>query len=73
MSSMTHAGTYPPADWLRRDGRAPLLAFAVLAVFAALAANALLTPFPTQDFFALSSNGTKAWTQDDITTIPKIS
>ena len=62
MSSMTHAGTGHPGnvlhpDWLRRDGRAPLLAVAVLTVFATLAASLLLSPFRAQDFFALWSYG----------------
>lgn len=57
MSSMTHPGESKPADWLRRDGRAPVLALAVLAVFAAFAAKFMLTPFRAQDFFALWSYG----------------
>ena len=57
MSSMTHPGTGRPANWLRREGRAPLLAFAVLTMFAALTAKLLLAPFRAQDFFALWSYG----------------
>jgi hypothetical protein len=57
MSSTTHLGMGHPTTWLRRNGRAPLLAFAVLAVFATLAAKLLLAPFRAQDFFALWSYG----------------
>ena len=62
MSSMTRAGTGHPANvlrpnWLRRPGRAPLLAIAVLTVFAALTTSLLLSPFRAQDFFALWSYG----------------
>ena len=52
-----HPGIDQPANWLRREGRAPLLAVAVLAVFAALMASLLLSPFRAQDFFALWSYG----------------
>lgn len=52
MSSTTHPGASNPADWLRRDGRAPLPALAALTVFATLAAKLLLALLRAQDFFA---------------------